>query len=948
MRVFLQPEFRTPDQGDGGIRRVVEAQKRWLPEYGFSFVDSIEQADIVATHATIHPRVPVDLPWVTHCHGLYYQDFGWEEQWYHKANKELSEILREADHITAPSEWVAQTIRRAMWTRPTVLYHGVDFDDWQSGEPEDYILWNKARQDESCDPRPVNTLAEMDDSLYFVSTFGEKAHNVKITGSLPFAAAKELVKRAGLYLCTARETFGIGTIEAMAAGVPVVGWAWGGQREIIRHGETGWLVPPGDYDGLLEGIAWAKANRKSISAACKADVLERWTWERAIERYARLYEGMITGRTVLGSRITSVIVPCYNLGRFLPDALNSVLAQTDPRWECIVVDDASTDNTAEVVGRFATQDSRFKYIRNEANLHVSLTRNKGIKASKGDYIVCLDADDMLESNAIEVLRRALDHDRSIDIAYGKLRLISEDGTPRNSVHEWPDVFRFEKQIVGENQVPTMCMMRRSVIERTGGYRKRISPVEDADLWTRAASIGLVPKLVTDSTTLVYRLRQRSLSRSMPQKNWVDWYPWSRDRSLLPFAAAAEPRGTALAWPVHTYEPTHIAVIIPVGPGHEDLVIDALDSVEAQTYRNWECIVINDTGKPLEIPHSWAKVIDTEGHKGPAYCRNLGIKSSNAPLFVPLDADDFLQADALSMMLNVYKANKGFVYSQWIDDFGKETKVYDPAEYDPKLLLSKGCLHAVTALYSKADWETVGGFDESLSHWEDWDFQLRLAKVGVCGTKIHKPLFTYRKHTGYRRDDNYATFEAGKDAILKKWKPFWDGKEILMACSSCPSGRKSAMSPMTYSGGSSSIMSGGDAPNGAVLLEFMGTSPSIVAYKGRETGTVYRFGNASTHKTRYVLAPDVPGLIAINGLFRVAGSNTTPESNSPVLDVAIPPEPTPEVSAANTLADLRAMLPNLTLEETMTMLAKEKAGANRIGAVKLLEAHRTALQELVGV
>ncbi|MCH7540680.1 MAG: hypothetical protein IH999_09845 [Proteobacteria bacterium] len=115
------------------------------------------------------------------------------------------------------------------------------------------------------------------------------------------------------------------------------------------------------------------------------------------------------------------------------------------------------------------------------------------------------------------------------------------------------------------------------------------------------------------------------------------------------------------------------------------------------------------------------------------------------------------------------------------------EVYDPPDYDAKLLVSKGAIHAVTAMYPKKAWSEVGGFDEEMSHWEDWDFQLKMASIGVCGSKIPLPLFTYRKTTGQRREANMAAFDQGRDAILRKWSQVWDGRETLMACNGCGGG-----------------------------------------------------------------------------------------------------------------------------------------------------------------
>lgn len=85
----------------------------------------------------------------------------------------------------------------------------------------------------------------------------------------------------------------------------------------------------------------------------------------------------------------SVIIPTYNRASMLPKAIESVLAQTYPNWELIIVDDGSTDNTKELVANFIEKDGRIKYIYQE-NAERSAARNNGIKNAKGEYICFLE------------------------------------------------------------------------------------------------------------------------------------------------------------------------------------------------------------------------------------------------------------------------------------------------------------------------------------------------------------------------------------------------------------------------------------------------------------------------------------------------------------------------------------------------------------------------------
>src|SRR5687768_14974485 len=103
------------------------------------------------------------------------------------------------------------------------------------------------------------------------------------------------------------------------------------------------------------------------------------------------------------SELISVVIPCYNRARFLPEAVETVLDQTYPNSEIVVVDDGSTDNTAEVVKGYP----RVRYLRQHQQ-GPSAARNTGLRACRGQYVVFLDADDRLLPNHCEISLRAFD------------------------------------------------------------------------------------------------------------------------------------------------------------------------------------------------------------------------------------------------------------------------------------------------------------------------------------------------------------------------------------------------------------------------------------------------------------------------------------------------------------------------------------------------------------
>lgn len=110
--------------------------------------------------------------------------------------------------------------------------------------------------------------------------------------------------------------------------------------------------------------------------------------------------------------LASVIVPCYNQAQYLPEALQSILEQTITNWECIIVNDGSTDNTEEIALEWGSKDGRFKYF-NKENGGLSSARNAGLKIAKGKYIQFLDADDVIDKNKfslqIDQLKGASDY-----------------------------------------------------------------------------------------------------------------------------------------------------------------------------------------------------------------------------------------------------------------------------------------------------------------------------------------------------------------------------------------------------------------------------------------------------------------------------------------------------------------------------------------------------------
>jgi len=165
--------------------------------------------------------------------------------------------------------------------------------------------------------------------------------------------------------------------------------------------------------------------------------------------------------------LVSVIIPCYKQAHFLPDAIESALAQTYPHVEVIVVDDGSPDDTAVVAARYPA----VKYVR-QSNQGLSLARNTGFRHSSGQYVVFLDSDDKLHADAVAVNLDILEARTDCAFVSGHYRFINADGSV---LDEWdaelpesePYVYLLTRNYIGN---PATVMFRRETVRIIGGFR----------------------------------------------------------------------------------------------------------------------------------------------------------------------------------------------------------------------------------------------------------------------------------------------------------------------------------------------------------------------------------------------------------------------------------------------------------------------------------------------
>jgi glycosyltransferase involved in cell wall biosynthesis len=203
----------------------------------------------------------------------------------------------------------------------------------------------------------------------------------------------------------------------------------------------------------------------------------------------------------------SVIIPCYNHAAFLEDAIRSVRLQSWRPSELIVVDDGSSDNSAAVACEFP----EVRLIR-QTNQGLSAARNVGLRASSGDIVIFLDADDVLLPGAIAAAVETLDASRDAMMAFGRLELMDVAGRPlQNPV---PRVTaNFYEEFLRRNYIrtPAMAAFRRATFDLVGTFDSTCSPSADYDLYLRIAL--RFPIAVHETLVARYRQHAGSMSRN---------------------------------------------------------------------------------------------------------------------------------------------------------------------------------------------------------------------------------------------------------------------------------------------------------------------------------------------------------------------------------------------------------------------------------------------------
>lgn len=837
-RVCLIPH-PSGDNVIGGVHRVISQLAKYLPRYDWQVTKDPFEADIIHGHAVCGS----DKLDVYTNHGIYPVSENMPH-WMRAANRIISRNFKLAEEVTTVCKW---TVSQWDWWEgiiPTIIYNFIDLTEWDGVPPgqcnieglqRPFALWAKVKLYKGIGE--TLELARRNPDIGFAITVVpkelDKPDNVVVAGILPFDQMKLALRDCSVYLSlSTADNFPFQVLEAMALGKPVLAFAAGGIPEAIRHKQEGYLITDINMDEIQRGFEYCLGHAEELGRNARKRVEEWFSVEKIIPQYIEVYERILAKRKKRKELSKcSIVITTHNFKDYVKECIDSALAQDYKSFEVIVVDDCSTDGTWDIIKSYGQKLKRKRFNKPGGKIHgIVRSRNEGVKLAKGEFVACLDGDDRIKSDFLSKLIPLLEDDNSLGIAYSDFGLF---GTSEGVIRVAE--FDFERLKRG-NFIPCCNLFRKKAWERVGGCKPVGESWEDYNTWLTFAERGWGAKRYPEP---LYWYRKKGEA--------------GRDWESQPYVQRL--RAVVNAYHPLSYLPT-VSVIIPCYD-QERYLKEAIDSIFAQAFQDFEIIVVNDgsPGEPKAITDEYwdprLRLIEQE-NQGLSAARNAGIAAARGKYILPLDADDKLDPTFLEKAVEIQKERGGkvAVYSNFIAfwDSGEESE-QELADYNFRILLERD-LMPCTILYPKAAWKKIGGYKPVMKHgYEDWEFAISLGEQGCYGIRIREFLFYYRQHAGTSMRD---TMQADGKAKAK------DAKALIKEIHEITYMSYESQYPLNLQ---KEVKEEEVLPdNSPIKLKYIGKKEHTISYWGKVSRRQYE---ASLHKPFIWAEPaDVPGLLKL--------------------------------------------------------------------------------------
>ncbi len=462
--------------------------------------------------------------------------------------------------------------------------------------------------------------------------------------------------------------------------------------------------------------------------------------------------------------LVTVMIPCFNYGRYVEDAIRSALAQTYENLEILVLDDGSTDPaTVELLQTCSWPKTR---VLRHANMGLAATRNRGFEIAAGDYVVPLDADDMLLPEMVEKCLRVLRAQPSAGWAYTDIRCFDHG----NAVHRQED---YNLALELTNNHSSVCaMIRKAAWRAAGGYNPNMRKgYEDWDFWISCSEKGWHGKLV-DGTLFAYRLHgvsmvTESLAHHQQLVNTIrrnhqqlylpwnveairdQWLPRIVDRRQLPPVTC---HGLDAPW-VRAPGSVLFSIVVPVYR-HDVYLRQCIDSALQQTCQDFEILLVDDGSGSAAIDAVLAafvadprvRILVNDENRGIAFSLNRAITNSRGDYLAFLDCDDFLVPEALARVAAFLTEGrtKYYVSTQILDVDENGALVRKRTRHETPADLYRGMFGGHLKVVKRSVFERVGLLDEDMSGCQDYEFLLRMQETYPVDF-LQQYLYCYRWH-----------------------------------------------------------------------------------------------------------------------------------------------------------------------------------------------------------
>lgn len=214
--------------------------------------------------------------------------------------------------------------------------------------------------------------------------------------------------------------------------------------------------------------------------------------------------------------MVTVLMPVYNAGEFLKEAIDSILDQTYEEFEFLIINDGSTDSSVNIIESY--EDERIKLIHNTENVGLIKTLNKGIELAQGKYIVRMDADDISEIDRVEVQLNFMENNYDVAVAGSNVVIFSSEKPLIKKLTDFPTTFsEIRCKLLFESPImhPAVIMRKDVLLENNYRYRDEYKDTEDYELWLEIAKNHRIVNI--SKKLLRYRIVSNSITNRALKK-----------------------------------------------------------------------------------------------------------------------------------------------------------------------------------------------------------------------------------------------------------------------------------------------------------------------------------------------------------------------------------------------------------------------------------------------